>query len=424
MANKKKKTTESDAEPNQTEWPMSDLKSFIKQENEKMKHDLVAEIHERTENRFREIEKAISYAQDTLAEETGKSEKAYQLAHRAVTALEACNNRLEKVEEELDKYKQDALLDWLVFSGKPIPAYHQNENLARILTELLADLMEYRIDIDQVHSIFRIKSTLHVRFWTSEPGSDRDKLFRGKTRLRGSGLFIGELLTPRRLQWLHELRQMKKEGLVTAAFTRSGVVTAIVRPGERARPIHTDVAMQRLVRDLMTDGDSSTQRGQTPQTPEPTIVSVQRRPDPHRSRAENSSQRQRSDEPSESSQPGTVTASRSTTPPGRPNAWMQVESRRPWTRRQASAPTPRSPTHGPDQTASQSAQNTTTTNRNGRLAQRAGDTPEPRREDGILEGPNELTRNSQALSGAEPQEKGGNGRSRGRQMDIRSFLQK
>ena len=51
MTNNKKKTTESDAEPNQTEWPMSDLKAFIKQENEEMKHDLVAEIHERTEKK-------------------------------------------------------------------------------------------------------------------------------------------------------------------------------------------------------------------------------------------------------------------------------------------------------------------------------------------------------------------------------------
>ena len=158
-----------------------------------------------------------------------KAERADQLAQRTVTALEDCSRRLEAVKEELDRLKQNAQLDWLVFSGKPIPRYRPNEDLSQILTGMLADLMDYRLYIDQVHTIVRVKMSLHVRFWTSEPGSYRDRLFRVKTRLRGSGLYIGELLTPRRLQWLHELRQMKTEGMIAAAFTRSGVVTANIK---------------------------------------------------------------------------------------------------------------------------------------------------------------------------------------------------
>ena len=196
-------------------------------------------------------------------EQTKKADRAEQLAQSAVTALEDCSRRLEAVEEELDRQKQNAQLDWLVFSGKPILRYRQNEDLSQILTGMLAELMDCRLDIDQVHSIVRVKMSLHVQFWTSEPGSDRDRLFRGKTRLRGSGLYIGELLTPRRLQWIHELRQMKKEGMIAAAFTRGGVVTVIVNPGEKARPIQTDVGMQRLIRDLMSSSDTNQTSEQT-----------------------------------------------------------------------------------------------------------------------------------------------------------------
>ena len=102
-------------------------------------------------------------AQDALVEQIQKAERVKQLAQRAATALEDSNRRLEAVEDELDRLKQNAQLDWLVFSGKPIPRYRQNENLGQILTNMLAELMDYRLDIDQVHSIARVKMSLHVR---------------------------------------------------------------------------------------------------------------------------------------------------------------------------------------------------------------------------------------------------------------------
>ena len=410
---------------------MEELKTFIRNENENMKLELLTELHQRNENRFLELEKAVTYTQDALVEQIQKAERAEQLAQRAATALEDSNRRLEAVEDELDRLKQNAQLDWLVFSGKPIPRYRQNENLGQILTNMLAELMDYRLDIDQVHSIARVKMSLHVRFWTSEPGSDRDRLFRGKTRLRGSGLYIGELLTLRRIQWLHELRQIKKEGMISAAFTRGGVVTAIVSPGEKARAIQTDAGMQRLVRDLLSSRDTNSPPEQT------SSPSSQKQPEQPHSPATHGtgcSQLQRpgaATENPEETRPGPRTAAApSPALPHTPRAREQGESRQPSTHRPSAAPGPRSPAEDSTQADSQPAQDAAqAANRSGRQAERPGGQLRFRRDGGTgrlsCETPEEIGEQSQgfrAISDAATQGKGGGGRSKGRQQDIRTFL--
>ena len=417
---------------------MEELKTFIRNENQNMKVELLTELNQKNESRFLELEKAISYTQDALLEQTQKADRAEQLAQRAVTALEDCNRRLETVEEELDRQKQDAQLDWLVFSGKPIPRYRQNEDLSQILTGMLDELMDYRLDIDQVHSIVRVKMSLHVQFWTSEPGSDRDRLFRGKTRLRGSGLYIGELLTPRRLQWMHELRQMKKEGMIAAAFTRSGVVTVIVNPGEKARPIQTDVGMQRLIRDLMSSSDTNRTSEQTNNS------SSQKQSEQLRSsatRGESSSRLQRpeaaAESPEESQSAPRTAATPSPASPRTPCAGEQGESRQPSARRPSAAVTgPGSPDQDSTQADSRPAQDAVQeVSRTRRQAERPCVNSGARR-DGEpgrpgCERPEEIGGQPQSLcavSGVEPQGKGGGGRARdgrgGRQQDIRMFLGK
>ena len=61
-----------------------------------------------------------------------------------------------------------------------------------------------------------------VDFTSAAPGSDRDILFRSKAKLRGSGLYIAESLTPRRQSMFAELLKLKKRGVISSVFTRSG----------------------------------------------------------------------------------------------------------------------------------------------------------------------------------------------------------
>lgn len=76
---------------------------------------------------------------------------------------------------------------------------------------------------DEVKTAFRIGArTILADFGSSEFGSHRDSLFRSKTRLRGSGLFISESLTPRRRHILRSLLELKAAGKLYAVFTQSG----------------------------------------------------------------------------------------------------------------------------------------------------------------------------------------------------------
>ena len=43
---------------------MEELKTFIRNENENMKLELLTELHQRNESRFLELEKAVTYTQD------------------------------------------------------------------------------------------------------------------------------------------------------------------------------------------------------------------------------------------------------------------------------------------------------------------------------------------------------------------------
>ena len=88
-----------------------------------------------------------------------------------------------------------------------------------------------------------------IEFTSAAPGSDRDILFRNHSKLRGSGLYIAESLTPRRQAMFADLLQLKREGLIFV-FTRSGDILACRSRG--SAPIH--IADPEVVRRLAGDG--------------------------------------------------------------------------------------------------------------------------------------------------------------------------
>ena len=85
--------------------------------------------------------------------------------------------------------------------------------------------------------------------WSSHlaaPGSNRDQLFRSKTKLRGSGLFITESLTPHRQELFQNLLLLKRQKVIFAAFTQSGELFARKTCSSPPVKIRDHVTLQQL----------------------------------------------------------------------------------------------------------------------------------------------------------------------------------
>ena len=228
---------------------IADLKQFIRRENQESRKSIAEEIKRHNEERIAALENSLSFAltvNETLSKRLTEVEKR---AERAEQDFLHCARRICTMEEELDSMHQTRLLDWLIFSGPAIPRRPRGgrEDTPQMLAAMLEELMEFQVDMSQICEVHREERMLRVRFTSSKPGSDRDILFRNKTRLRGTGLYIRESLTPRRQAVYSELVARKMERKITTVFTRSGTVFAVVNSGERPRPVRSDEALQRLL---------------------------------------------------------------------------------------------------------------------------------------------------------------------------------
>ena len=239
------------AQSGSDETAITDLKSFIRRENQESRKSITEEIKKYNEKRMAALENSLTFAltvNETLSKRLTAVEKR---AEQAEQDFFQCAKRICVVEEELDNMHQSKLLDWLIFSGPAIPRRPRNgrpgENGAQMLAAMLEQLLDFHVDMQQIGEVYREERQLRVRFTTSRPGSDRDVLFRNKTRLRGTGLFIRESLTPRRQAMFNELASKKRERKIVTVFTRSGTVFAVVNQGERPRPVRSDDALQRLL---------------------------------------------------------------------------------------------------------------------------------------------------------------------------------
>ena len=129
----------------------------------------------------------------------------------------------QRVKELKDGMEQRERLENLIFSGPAIPAPAQGEQVGELMRGLLATHMSFSLDLDQVGAAFRLRNnSIMLKFKSASPNSDRDRLFRTKTRLRGSGLFISESLTRKRQEIFRELLGLKRRRSIHAAFTESG----------------------------------------------------------------------------------------------------------------------------------------------------------------------------------------------------------
>ena len=143
--------------------------------------------------------------------------------------------------------QQRSRLTCLIFSGPAIPTASPQQDAKEVIKNLLQKYMNFELDVNQVSTVFRVHSRLFVEFTTTAPGSNRDHLYRTKTRLRGSGLFIAESLTPYRQELFQNLLRLKKEQTIFTAFTRSGELFVRKTCSSSPVKIRDHAALQQLV---------------------------------------------------------------------------------------------------------------------------------------------------------------------------------
>ena len=232
---------------------IGDLKEFIRSENARNNKSLAEEIRKYNDGRISALESSLNFAlaaNETLGKRLVEVEKR---ANQAEKDFGMCVKRLTELEGELDQVQQRELKDWLIFSGPAIPRRSQSgsdRDASLLLYSMVQELMDYSMDMEQVAELHREERQIRVRFSAVGVGSDRYILVRNKTRLRGTGLFIRERLTPLRQHLFNELMQLKRENKINTVFTRDGTVYIVVGQQDRPRPVRSDAALERLRRQL------------------------------------------------------------------------------------------------------------------------------------------------------------------------------
>ena len=197
----------------------AELKTFITQENAKF----VREIKDSNERRLTALEDSLSFAMDSLAAVSNRQRSADSDILELQRETADLKRRLQQMEISADGQQQAKRLVYLIFSGPAIQAQTRREDAAGLIRSVVQRYMNHSLDSSQVRTMFRLKTgKVLVEFTTADIGSDRDILFKSKSKLKGSGLYIAESLTPRRQGMFSQLLKLRKEGKISSVFTRQG----------------------------------------------------------------------------------------------------------------------------------------------------------------------------------------------------------
>lgn len=201
----------------------AELKAFIVRENEKC----VKEIKDSNDRRMVAVEESLSFAMDSLSAVSNRQQSADLDILELQKETADLRQRLQQIELCEDHRQQEKRLTTLIFSGPALQALSRREDAAELIRFTVEQYMRHSLDRTQVKAQFRLKNgKVLTEFTSAALGSDRDILFRSKSKLRGSGLYVSESLTPRRQAMFADLLWLKKEGVIFSVFTRSGDILA------------------------------------------------------------------------------------------------------------------------------------------------------------------------------------------------------
>ena len=107
------------------------------------------------------------------------------------------DGRLQRCKLQENRQEQQKRMTSLIFSGRALQALAHREEAAHLIRSVVQRHMGHILDSEQVRALIRVRNgKVLVEFVSAAPGSDRDLIFRNKSKLKGSGLFIAESLTP------------------------------------------------------------------------------------------------------------------------------------------------------------------------------------------------------------------------------------
>ncbi|KAF0302163.1 hypothetical protein FJT64_025705 [Amphibalanus amphitrite] len=200
-----------------------ELKTFIASENTKC----VREVKEANDRRMQAVEDSLSFALDSVTALSNRQKSADSELMELKRETADLKMRLQQLELNEDRQEQQKRLSSLIFSGPVLQAESRRERAANLIESLIRQYIRHALDRTQVKTLIRFRNgKVMMEFTSSGPGSDRDIVYRSRARLRGSGLFVSESLTPRRQAMFMDLLSLKKEGRIFSVFTRSGDILA------------------------------------------------------------------------------------------------------------------------------------------------------------------------------------------------------
>ena len=197
----------------------AELKEFIVKENAKC----VKEIKDSNERRISAMEDSLSFAMDAISSVSARQTSADRDIRTLQKETAELRSRLQTLELQEDRQSQERRRGCLVFSGPFLQSLHHRADFVQPILSVVGEHMRHRVDPAQIRSAVRFKTgNVMFDFLSWAPGSDRDVLFRSKSRLKGSGLYISEFLTPRRHALFTSLLQLRREKKIFSVFTRAG----------------------------------------------------------------------------------------------------------------------------------------------------------------------------------------------------------
>ena len=167
-----------------------------------------------------------------LRQEIRNKDKNVEALSLQVTHLKKTVTNLENKLDEVDAYERQ---DTLIFSGTDIPDGSPNENSGDVIVQTITEKLRIQnISSSSISTAHRLgkrnpgptsvdKRPIIVKFCHRET---KRRILTAARRLKSSGLYVNESLTPLRRQILYAVRQIKRSNarLVKGCSTHDGKV--------------------------------------------------------------------------------------------------------------------------------------------------------------------------------------------------------
>ena len=226
MTKKRKASSPTQAAEDVSSDTCEELKALIVSETAKCVKE-IKDFKESIGRRLRAVEVAVDFAMDSTTAASNRQKAADASIVELQKETAELKRRLLQFELNDDHLQQQKRLNSLIFSGPALQAESRREAAANLIESLIRQYIKHALDRAQVKNLIRLRNGKVIfEFTSSAPGSDRDIVYRSRAKLKGSGLFVAESLTPRRQAIFADLLRLKKQGRIFAVFTRSGDILA------------------------------------------------------------------------------------------------------------------------------------------------------------------------------------------------------